>query len=551
MATSINELEDASNELEAALDEYLNACFVTPNLETTLGTQKIVCVPGSNDYELIAKEYPRVALFEKQIKQAKAAISASRNTSSVTVPVNALPVEVLIRIFEFVANAESCKLGPRSQTYMKMPQYPVLLTHVCAHWRRIIIGTPLFWTHIDAAPHLYNSKRLRDRTQTFIERAYHSTLDIHISTVYPTDEYWEATGLNEFLAPLIHRIQSLDLEISLEYTGIYDPQPSARDFCSSILSNCFGANCMPGTLTQVSLKTDAEYLFLEPAETNTHGNRLALEVPASHLQNIWRCVTILRVDNLFPFWTSIAYSGLVELCLGTYDQFNSGTISTYHLSQILSSSPQLRVLHFGLHVVPTDNPSKAVLLSHLRILVLCPKTTNDLESITRLLTLAPEPLHMTIYSPQDNPDEAYITTEIARFFARSNIATLHFVGTTNCFKTLSLVSTLQTLAFTTYSGEDINTVLGCNKPHDLYPKRLHLLGIGDQIDVAMGALVQFVKMYMPQQFLIWGLYGIICDQSPTKCSVTQIEQELSSTGITSQVLLSEPPDPTEYSLMSF
>ncbi|QRW16886.1 pre-mRNA-processing-splicing factor 8 [Rhizoctonia solani] len=533
MVTGISELESASNALGAALDEYLDACFATPNPKITSKTESVVCVPNSNSHEFIAQEYPRATFFEAQIQRAKAAIGEAINSSSVTAPMKVLPTEVLTRIFRLAIGTEPCTLN----LWPVETQYLVLLTHVCAHWRRIIVGTPLFWTHIDATPHIYNSERLQDRSRIFLERAGSSPLELHISTPYPTDEYWEATGLNEFFIPLIPRIQSLDL-----------------DFASSVLSKCFGTSCLPETLSQASLRTSIcnhiGHLFIESAEAGPGDNQLLLEAPETHLRNVWGGIRVLRLASIFPSWTSIAYSGLVELSLGTYDSYNRVDISVYHLAQILSSSPELRVLDFGLCIIPSDNLPTAVSLPHLQTLIMRPKSKSDLEYVMRLLTPGSEPLHMAICSSLAGPDETYTTAEIARFFARSNVATLHFVGITSCLGLLSLVNGLQTLTLTIYSSEDMKSIFAYEKPCHLHPKRLHLLSVNPD-ELAIGTLLQLAKLYVPQRLVVWVPYTITRGPVPKIHSTTLVEQELSNIGITGKVVISKSPNPTEYSLMSF
>ncbi|GAB1518488.1 hypothetical protein RhiTH_001547 [Rhizoctonia solani] len=550
MVTGISELESASNALGAALDEYLDACFATRNPKIASKTESIVCVPNSNSHEFIAQEYPRATFFEAQIQRAKAAIGEAINSSSVTAPMKVLPTEVLTRIFRLAIGTEPCTLN----LWPVETQYLVLLTHVCAHWRRIIVGTPLFWTHIDATPHIYNSERLQDRSRTFLDRAGSAPLELHISTPYPTDEYWEATGLNEFFIPLIPRIQSLDLDVRIEYTGSYDACASAISFASSVLSKCFGTSYLPETLSQASLRMNIcnhiGHLFIESAEAEPGDNQLLLEAPETHLRNVWGGIRVLRLASIFPSWTSIAYSGLVELSLGTYDGYNRVDISVYHLAQILSSSPELRVLDFGLCIIPSDNLPTAVSLPHLQTLIMRPKSRNDLEYVMRLFTPGSEPLHMAICSSLADPDETYTTAEIARFFARSNVATLHFVGITSCLELLSLVNGLQTLALTIYSSEDMKSIFAYEKPCHLHPKRLHLLSVNPD-ELAIDTLLQLAKLYVPQRLVVWVPYTITRGPVPKIHSTTLVEQELSNIGITGKVVISKSLNPTAYSLMSF
>ncbi|KAH7335537.1 hypothetical protein B0J17DRAFT_80008 [Rhizoctonia solani] len=186
---SRSDLDISSRELDIALDEYLDACLAQSFYATSLEGAQIHHANLNPIYELIKNEHLRASLFQKQIQQAQAAISFSRNSSSATVLINALPAEVLTRIFGIVTGAKFCQLHTWCPGYEKLRKYPILLTHVCAHWRQIMIGTPSFWTHIDVHPRLHENEWLWHRTQAFISRAGCSPLSIHISFHYPTDEH--------------------------------------------------------------------------------------------------------------------------------------------------------------------------------------------------------------------------------------------------------------------------------------------------------------------------------------------------------------------------
>ncbi|KAL5633442.1 hypothetical protein ACGC1H_003811 [Rhizoctonia solani] len=534
--------------LDIALDEYLDACLARTSQssdETSPAETRTHLANLSHPYDLIENEYSRVSFFERQIHQAQAAIGISRNSSWATVPINAIPIEVLGRIFWLVTQTDPCRLDAWSQGYERLPKYPVPLTHVCVHWRQIIIGAPSFWTHIDVTPLLCDNESLRNRIQTFVARTGDSLLDIHIISPYPTDEYWEASGLNEFLAPLTPRMRSLDLDFQLDYTAYYDAGPQAREFCSSILSNCLG-NHVPGTLTQVSLKAAVEYSFLEAVENACGEYDIPVGVSASHLENIWHSVTVLRLKDLFPSWKSNAYSGLVELSLGLFSQCDT-SITERCLARIMTSSPRLRVLEFGLPIVPEDIPCEGVLLSYLSSLTLQPTTISDLEVIFRLLVTS-QALNQTIYAPIGNPDETYNSTvEARRFFARSKTTALHLVGIKSYLKLLELMDTPQTLTISMYSSDDANTILAHGNPGALRLERLNLLCVG-RFRLEINDLLDLVRLYAPRHLLSWGIDYIDSDKD---AQYRNIIQELSILGTSAKMDFSDPPYPSEYSFMSF
>ncbi|GAB1523338.1 hypothetical protein RhiTH_006482 [Rhizoctonia solani] len=546
-----SELYHANNGLEIALDEYLEACqtFQNSNLNATPKPQ------GSVDPvpRVITSEYRRIALLEKKMRHVKETLEISRGGSSIVTPINTLPVEVLTRVFWLVTKSKPCKLDPWSLKYGGLLKYPVLLTHVCPYWRQIIIDSPLFWSHIDAIPLMCTDETVKTRIQTFVTRAGYSTLDIHISMPYPTDEHWESFGLSEFLGPLVPRIRSLDVEIIMDDDiEDYEVQPPALDFCASILSVCLGPGSVPGILTEVNLRIDTliRCLFLEGAEGGRRDeNYLSIDVPTHHLESIWRYVTILNLGGIFPFWSSVAYSGLVELRLDGNSYINDKTISECQLASILSSSPQLRTLIISLSIVPAGTPCVPVLLSSLDTLVLHPEATHNLECVMRLLIPGLKPLHTTIGGIARDLGEKNTITEAAKFFSRSNLTTLHVVDIDNFSRLLGSVDTIQGLGITISAREDAESLLACEKPPNLYPRRLHIFS-RSSFSFSFHLLSQLVQMYTPRQLFLRGLYRIDRD-GVHLTKADDIEQGLSNFGFTTEVILLELPGFKDEPFLSF
>ncbi|CEL56530.1 hypothetical protein RSOLAG1IB_07879 [Rhizoctonia solani AG-1 IB] len=534
--------------LEVALNEYLDACqgFQIANPNSISEAHELIdVIPSTITPECLANEYTRITLLEKKIQRTKAVLEISRNRASVITPVDSLPAEVLIHILRLVAESESCELDPWSPGYGGLPKYPVLLTHVCTRWRRIIIDIPLFWSHIDAIPLMHTDERIRNRTQTFVARAGHSTLDIHITTPYPTDEDWEAAGLSRFLVPLVPRMRSLNLEIIIdENVEDYEVESPTRNFCASILSVCFGPGCVPGTLTRFQLRVDTlvACLFLEGVGNVRHDDYLFLDVPAQHLEDIWQHITVLRLKALFPFWSSTAYSGLVELRLDGRSYLGGTPISEHQFANILSSSPRLRVMIIDLPITPAITPYSPVLLADLDTLVLQSRATraNSLEHIIRLLIPGPKPLHATIDCKAWSLVEEDNVTETAKFFSRSNITTLHLLGAGNVSRLIGSVSTIQALALTISTREDVESLLAGEKPSNLYLQRLHILN-RSRFEFGINVLSQLVKIYAPLQLLLRGPYHITRGEVHLT-RADEIQQELSNLGCSTEVLLLALPD---------
>ncbi|KAF8600323.1 hypothetical protein BDV93DRAFT_525475, partial [Ceratobasidium sp. AG-I] len=65
--------------------------------------------------------------------------------------INTLPPEILSSIFVTVVDASiyACSTGDDSYG---TSEYPTLISSVCTYWRRVALGTPYLWSHIDLMP---------------------------------------------------------------------------------------------------------------------------------------------------------------------------------------------------------------------------------------------------------------------------------------------------------------------------------------------------------------------------------------------------------------
>ncbi|KAG8727767.1 hypothetical protein FRC11_012492, partial [Ceratobasidium sp. 423] len=85
-----------------------------------------------------------------------------------------------------------------------------------------------------------------------------------------------------------------------------------------------------------------------------------------HLEELLLPITILRLDSIYPHWTSKAFHGpgLVELRLNPFNK--SLVIHESQLVTILADSPQLHVLELGIHIDFADTPLAPTALHNLK-----------------------------------------------------------------------------------------------------------------------------------------------------------------------------------------
>lgn len=176
MVELVNELNAASTLLNSALQRYLDACSAVSDYYEQTGM--LARVPRMF-LDHVTNELALITSYEATIQQAKSLISQARNSSTSLVPIHSLPSEILSRIFYLVVGARPCGASDNSGNNSSLPKYPDFLTHVCSRWRRISIGLPMLWSHIDIL-HLHSmTPGFVARAKACAARAKHAPLEIH------------------------------------------------------------------------------------------------------------------------------------------------------------------------------------------------------------------------------------------------------------------------------------------------------------------------------------------------------------------------------------
>ncbi|KDN36602.1 hypothetical protein RSAG8_10705, partial [Rhizoctonia solani AG-8 WAC10335] len=171
-------------------------------------------------------------------------------------------------------------------------------------------------------------------------------------------------------------------------------------------------------------------------------------------------VTTLRLNGFYPFWTSQAYHGLIELRLirGALRPDNA-VISEDDLIGIIRASPALRILQFSLTIVQTLSAEPLVppiSLEHLELLNVAGMAPNELGTLLRWVALGPKSLRLAINLDSDcSSDTAWLRlpdNEVTSFFARSHVSKIYTEhgDYKTMFHLLDLCPRLKTLAWALY-----------------------------------------------------------------------------------------------------
>ncbi|KAG9120618.1 hypothetical protein FRC07_003821 [Ceratobasidium sp. 392] len=341
-------------------------------------------------------------------------------------PVNTLPYETLSHILELVVLSEFERFSPKeSQNEEKadsgcnIPRYPILMTLVCTHWLNAIATTPALWSYLNLAVSGSSKNNLYDYATQCIGLSASITLSVRIHHPGGSEPH-QIRRLTRWLAPIAKRIHSLEVS-----------EPSTRELVNSIIS-CWLEHGVPGTVKILKLwcPTSDRRKFIEPA-TRSGSEPWRINQSPTQLEAFFTSVTELRLHAVFPRWGSQAYQGLTRLSL------HGCTIKERQLVGILSSSPQLHHLSYGLRLKAQrlyNAPSTPIQLPNLEVLNLESVENSDLWAILRLIAPGSRPLTISLATSEpDHLCDFAGTPEAQAFFQRSN-TTICYLGAFSDFQ---------------------------------------------------------------------------------------------------------------------
>ncbi|CAE6441649.1 unnamed protein product [Rhizoctonia solani] len=409
------QLRTAGDQLRIAWDNYFR---VYSHLENDY-TQIEASGGGNLPLEITQQlntELAFISSYEQKIREVKAIISGARNYSSGLAPINTLPPEILSRIFH-LALPSDCGLHILCYNKAYYDRYPDYFAQVCTLWRRVAVSTRALWCHIDLLPHRPYSKGLVSRAKTHVERAGKLPIQLHISS---DDDYsFEYDDLHQFLSHISRRVETLELRMDGPFRGFHrglfkvllHERPALTKLVLNSQGPYFNNFLVPDSYDAEELEEDCWSLFLDSTE--------------NEIENSFASLTMLHSRGMFPLWTSTAYHRLVDLRLLSTSKWSH--IREAELVAVLSSSPGLRILHFGLEIhdpVSTGEGVVPVFLKDLQVVRIFVEDCDEIhlspDSILRLLAPGSKPLRLCIsgyYAPK-----ADSITEIEKFFARSRVS---------------------------------------------------------------------------------------------------------------------------------
>lgn len=289
--------------------------------------------------------------------------------------VNTLPSEILAWIFEILVSSQfwNFKTPTSSEDRLfkthKFPTYPFILAKVCTSWHQIVASTPALWSYIQLVASGPLRPKYYARASYLLGRTTLATpLSLRVHCPGWDDHYCCARILTQWLKPIANRIQSLNTDD--------DSEAAPLEAIQSILS-CWLRFGSPGSVKQLALcaRDNPRRRLIRPYPHSglkhiDQSWRINLEEP--QFEEFMQSIAMLHLDNVFVSWNSRAYHSL------TYLHLDKGSIKEGQLVSILSHSPRLQYLFFGLRVTNKNRatpPRTPISFPDLKILELNPMST--------------------------------------------------------------------------------------------------------------------------------------------------------------------------------
>ncbi|EUC58585.1 F-box-like domain protein, putative [Rhizoctonia solani AG-3 Rhs1AP] len=375
----IEQLKAAADQLHAAWDNYSSVYSSLKQYQTKRSALHTYGFPPELS-SLLDTELAFVSSLPSKIAQIKVTMRRARNYNSGLATINALPSEVLTRIFYLV------------------------LDRPCRFYR----------------PSLIN------RADVYKDRIGRMPIELHVAEVRDYEEKsWDYGYLCDFLHDISPRVETLEFVA----TGGFGPFHRAVFSGLLIKGN--------SNLKKLVLSSRGQHhnTFIYPASLDRlvlddtfRDFRLDLSEP--DFARGFSTINVLHARGIFPSWSSTAYHGLVDLRLLSTSQRSH--IEEVQIRSILESSPGLRILHFGLAIensAPETTHVTPVHLNDLEVVKLYSSSKSrgqqHFTSMLRLLVPGQKPLRLSLEHSFRHEMADTMVAELDRFLTRSTVAKFH------------------------------------------------------------------------------------------------------------------------------
>ncbi|KAJ1308042.1 hypothetical protein OPQ81_002109 [Rhizoctonia solani] len=405
------------------MDRYIEACSaIFSHFEASDG--------AAEDFlDSVLSEFAGASDYEAKLHRAMAFMCRVRNQSPSFVPISLLPPEIMSRILWFV---ERCCLPKSRFTRQKAqadrhPVHPEAALEVCYRWRQITLTSRNLWSHIDLDLTFMSQEKLFLRALAFAAKSKQAPIDLHMRI---NSHYLDYQRLANFFHTIATRIRSFELECGRTSYLLDETQ--------SLLANLF--SCVaPGALRRLHIDAQSleepGFLVADSSNLLVRNGLISHPIPITEpvFEGTLSSLTSIQLDGIYPYWTSRAYAGLVELDLEFSQNCSVDiNITEFELADLLRSSPGLQTLRFGLMITKeTDFSSLApdpVKLDELRLIQLTGRYPDVQEAVLRMIYPGQLPLQMAIEVTEHFSLLSSYWVEFINFISRSKITQLQIQG---------------------------------------------------------------------------------------------------------------------------
>ncbi|PFH46621.1 hypothetical protein AMATHDRAFT_69473 [Amanita thiersii Skay4041] len=273
-------------------------------------------------------------------------------------PYKKLPVDVLQHIFTL------CVMDSPYDGIIEFPHPPyrqerptqVILSHVCAHWRRIVLATPSLWAKLRLSDFLHNDFGAGELTE-IISRIRGTPMSLSISQRFQNRNDKITTFVDKVLKEMItpHRIRELSLRFQIQ----------SRDKVSTA--------CVVKKLQQILCTSMQDLEVLNISMNDRLQVREHVEVPENSrslrtsngiVETSLPSLKVIHLDGS-PWFYKCVYN---HVNWGQLYSLSFGHISIIRALAILRQCRLLKTFSVSLLVLPCDQTSEPTLqMSDLRI----------------------------------------------------------------------------------------------------------------------------------------------------------------------------------------
>jgi hypothetical protein len=216
--------------------------------------------------------------------------------------------------------------------------FPILVSHVCKHWRTVAIGSPALWTSIS-----FTERPPFERCRTYIARSQNLDIDIHIDSSLSDDEDDEDDdGQSDLSQPAlsVEDVSTiLDIVIPhIERWRVFEVMVRTYEYMHLVLSRvsteCHSAPSLEVLqLYHYEDAGDSEYDHFEPANLNQSFVPFGGNAPKLRVVSLWG----VHID-----WSTPMLSDVIDLELAYHAR--DVRPSWEDFSRILKNSPKIETL---------------------------------------------------------------------------------------------------------------------------------------------------------------------------------------------------------------